>query len=369
MNVGAGTIFQLAGASGKINALTGSGIVQPYNVPQATLTIGANGGSGTFSGTIQDNSSPLAILKAGTGTETLSGANTYSGGTFVEAGTLQVESSTALGVSPVQLNDVFTGTQNTSLLTDLSGSTVTNNIIVANQGTGTTTIGTDGGNSAEIFSGNLFLNRATNLQGQNTDRTTYTGVLTGSGTLTVSGSRTTLNGADTFTGNVAINSGSTLQLNNSNALTSANDVTDIGTLRLALGGATFAIGALAGSGAVNGDSGGANSTQTLSIGGDNNSGTFSGVISNDAPADSSLTDVLAIVKAGIGTQTFSGSNTFSGSVTINSGGTLRLNSANSLSSSNDVADNGTLQIAAGGKTITIGCAERHRGRQRRHRRR
>ena len=55
-----------------------------------TLTAGANNTSTTFSGVLQDGASALALIKAGTGTLTLTGANAYTNGTTISAGTLQI---------------------------------------------------------------------------------------------------------------------------------------------------------------------------------------------------------------------------------------------------------------------------------------
>src|SRR5262249_38959707 len=56
----------------------------------ATLTTGGDNLSTTFSGIISGN---IALVKVGTGTLTLSGANTYVGPTTVLEGTLQVTGS------------------------------------------------------------------------------------------------------------------------------------------------------------------------------------------------------------------------------------------------------------------------------------
>ena len=50
----------------------------------AVLTIGCNGGGNTFAGLIADNtagSGTVGLIKTGGGTEILSAANSYSGGT------------------------------------------------------------------------------------------------------------------------------------------------------------------------------------------------------------------------------------------------------------------------------------------------
>jgi autotransporter-associated beta strand protein len=65
----------------------------------ATLTTGGNNTSTTFSGVIQDGAGVTGLTKIGTGTFTLTGANTYTGGTTISAGTLQIGNG-ATGVSP-----------------------------------------------------------------------------------------------------------------------------------------------------------------------------------------------------------------------------------------------------------------------------
>ena len=56
-----------------INGLNGSGVVYGDNSSQQTLTIGGGGGGGTFSGVIGSGGTNLALVKIGSGTETLSG--------------------------------------------------------------------------------------------------------------------------------------------------------------------------------------------------------------------------------------------------------------------------------------------------------
>ena len=70
---------------------------------------GTNPGSGEISGSIGDSVSGTAgqlatsVTKAGSGTWTLSGANTYSGTTRVQAGTLAITRSDALGSGPLNI--------------------------------------------------------------------------------------------------------------------------------------------------------------------------------------------------------------------------------------------------------------------------
>ena len=82
-----------------VDALNGSGTVTHTSYGGTeNLTVGIAGGSGTFSGTIADvPGNPLALVKAGAGTQILTGANSYSAGTSVNGGTLLVNNTTGSG--------------------------------------------------------------------------------------------------------------------------------------------------------------------------------------------------------------------------------------------------------------------------------
>ncbi len=111
----AGGVVDVSGSTAKtgveLGSLSGAGSV----VLGATqLTVGGLGGSDTLSGTVSDKGSVFAqpgsgtggsIVKVGAGTLTLSGANSYTGGTTVAAGTLAVNnaSGSATGTGAVQV--------------------------------------------------------------------------------------------------------------------------------------------------------------------------------------------------------------------------------------------------------------------------
>jgi autotransporter-associated beta strand protein len=74
-------------------SLSGSGVVNNWTAGSGrVLTVGADGSShdAVFTGTIGDN---LAVVKAGNCTQTLAGANTYTGATTVNKGVLLVNGS------------------------------------------------------------------------------------------------------------------------------------------------------------------------------------------------------------------------------------------------------------------------------------
>jgi autotransporter-associated beta strand protein len=99
LNVASGAIFDVWDGSAVVDALTGAGLINKAWSGTSALTIGADQGSGTFSGRISNTNQhgggyggagggTLNLIKIGSGTQTLSGANTYTGTTSVSAGTL-----------------------------------------------------------------------------------------------------------------------------------------------------------------------------------------------------------------------------------------------------------------------------------------
>ncbi len=89
--------LDLFGANQTVGDLSGAGVVtNSFPAATATLTTGGDGSSQTFSGGIQDGAGAVALTLDG-GTLTLSGtSNSYSGGTYVEDGTLIATNSQAI---------------------------------------------------------------------------------------------------------------------------------------------------------------------------------------------------------------------------------------------------------------------------------
>jgi len=91
-------LFDLAGYNQQIAGLQDPGVNIPRTVTNtsgtlATLTI-SNLNNYTYAGAINGN---LAVVKAGGGTEALTGSNNYTGGTIVNGGILQIGTSNSLG--------------------------------------------------------------------------------------------------------------------------------------------------------------------------------------------------------------------------------------------------------------------------------
>jgi autotransporter-associated beta strand protein len=100
----ADTVLDLNGNNEQINGLShaaaavGAGSLNKLKVANtgaaATLTVGDNGATANFGGEVQG---ALNLTKIGPGTQTLSGANTYTGTTSVSAGTLEVTNASGSG--------------------------------------------------------------------------------------------------------------------------------------------------------------------------------------------------------------------------------------------------------------------------------
>ena len=153
-----------------IGSLDGVGSV---NLSDYTLTTGGNNSSTDFSGIIYGAG---GITKVGSGTFTLSGANTYTGTTTVSAGVLSISADENLGSGNLALNGGTLSSVNATFTLD-------NNI----------TLETDGGSMSASGSSNTM---------------TLSGIISGNGTLTTSGDATiVLSGNNTFSGNATISSG------------------------------------------------------------------------------------------------------------------------------------------------------------------
>lgn len=86
-----------ASGTNSVNSFNGAGLVVNNGASAAALRVGNNNGSGYFTGLIQDGSAPLSFIKAGTGTQSNTGLNTYTGPTYLLGGTLAVTTLSNIG--------------------------------------------------------------------------------------------------------------------------------------------------------------------------------------------------------------------------------------------------------------------------------
>jgi autotransporter-associated beta strand protein len=173
-------VLDMNGLADTINGLNGNGKVDNVAAGGASvLSIGNNNDGGTFSGVIQNTTGTVGLTLVGNGVETLTAANTYSGNTTINAGTLRVSNYYALGSGASTVN-VSGGTLDvaTNVLVGIFGgtggtianntTTFTNTLVVTNSGTVNAVIadGTGGGGiKILVSSGTLRLNAANTFSG------------------------------------------------------------------------------------------------------------------------------------------------------------------------------------------------------------
>jgi autotransporter-associated beta strand protein len=94
MHIASGASFNLwdnNNAGPMVDVLTGDGAVTRTNhASTGNITLGTDNGTGEFTGTISNSVGTTHLIKVGTGTQTLSGSNSYSGNTTVNGGSLVI---------------------------------------------------------------------------------------------------------------------------------------------------------------------------------------------------------------------------------------------------------------------------------------
>jgi len=127
-----------AGNTIQLGAFTGTGtLAGPQSnagIGDTLYIIGGNNADAGFSGVISSNTavvgSDVIVNKTGTGTLTLSGASTYTGGTTVSAGTLRVNNPSGSGTGTGDL-EIFSGATLTGSGSSGSATTIDNGATLA----------------------------------------------------------------------------------------------------------------------------------------------------------------------------------------------------------------------------------------------
>ncbi len=230
--------FDLAGFNETAGSLEGTGLVTSSAAGSIVLTTGGNNWNTIYSGIIRNGTAfSLGLTKAGTGSLTLSGINSYTGLTAINSGTLRVNSSSALG-STASGTTIISGA-----VLDMNGTNYTSAEPLIVNGTGISGGGALINNAVTgaTFAGLITIGSACSIVGGNgTINLSNPGTITGSGfLLTLGGAQGgvlagilgtgsgklikadagtwTLSGTNTFTGGTTLNSG-TLNINNAQAL-------------------------------------------------------------------------------------------------------------------------------------------------------
>jgi autotransporter-associated beta strand protein len=281
----------------------GGGTLQASNslsTSQAMTLTGAGNATFDTAGYSVTLSGPLSgpgnLIKAGSGTLTLSAANTYSGNTLISGGTLALADPGALQQS----------TLDTSGGGVLSFGSLTSATLGGLTGPGALSL-TNTASAAVALS-----------VGNNNASTTFSGTLQGGGSLTKTGSGTlTMAGSDTYTGGTTV-SGGTLQMGNPSALGSSGVVATGGAGVLDLSGYSLTLGSLTGAGGtiLNSSS---STASVLAVNVPSGSSTYGGVLADGPPGGGTL----ALALSGAGTLILTGNNAYSGGTAV-SGGTLQM---------------------------------------------
>lgn len=282
---------------GALNGDNGNATITNSGATVKSLTVGSGNATGTFAGAITGN---LSLAKIGSGTLSLLGTNTYSGGTSITGGgSITNIAANSFGAGQI----TFTG--NSTLQTVYGDATLANNVVVNSGATATLSLLTQ------------FYDM------------TFNGVLSGDGTVRATagnGGANFANTSNSFTGTIIVDGGSGLSVS---SLGSSSNAIQLGATTTAgtftyNGGATLSRGLVmagtTGAATVNASGAGAltlssfsatgSGAKTLTLGGSSSaSNNMAGNIVNNGGNTS-------VTKSGSGKWILSGSNSYSGT-TIN----------------------------------------------------
>ena len=375
---------------GGLSSVSGNGVVQNGAATASTLTVG-DATNQTYTGLIQNGSiGSLALVKTGTGSWTMTGGDTFTGGMAISQGTLvagytgnaqnwgvfnaaggNITVASGAVLRATAANAVFgywgsSGGNGGTWTATISNSGVMDDAASGNMNLGPLTLA--GGELRASGAGDTYgtwnLNYDVNVTAnslisannvdlggnQTTGQRTFTvnpgvtlnvtGFFRNGGNngataygLNLAGNGTMiLAGADTYTGPTNVNGG-TLQLGNVGAINNSSALTVNGALTFSPGLASYSVPSLAGSGSVTlADTNGLGIN--LAIGSNGTSTLFSGGLSGSSGS---------LTKVGSGTLTLSGTNTYGGTTAVNAGSLVAATTA----ALPGYASAGTVSVASG----------------------
>lgn len=253
-----------ASGSGALN-LTSTAAVTLSGAGARTLTLsGSSTAANTLNAPLGDSGGPSSLIKAGVGTWVLTGANTYSGQTWIQSGILALSGNGAISSSSrVFADGAF----------DISGLT----------GAGTSIQSLGGGGSVLLGAKNLTITNAND---------TFSGAITGSGNLTIVAGTQTLSGPNNYSGATTVNNAATLRAVSANTFSAASAHNVLAGGALDLAGFSQAVASLDNAGTVN--LGGASAGAVLTVAGNyvGNGGTVA--LNAKLGGDTSPTDRLVV---------------------------------------------------------------------------
>lgn len=286
----------------------GTGAVSLGTAAGTSRTVTVNSNNLTVGGVISNGSTANSLIKAGSGTLTLTGANSFTGTLAVQSGAVSVADLTnastagALGNSA---NAVVLGNGGSAGTLVYTGTTVSSNkaFNIASSGTGAIAVSA----------------AATNA--------TLTGLISGSGAFQKLGTGTLslANGSNSYSGGTLVSGGNLNFV--SGALGSGNILFTSGTLQYATGNTQDISSRFA------------NSTGAMVIDTNGNSVIFNSSISSS--------NAGGLIKVGTGTLTLNAANSYLGNTTIGGANSaVYIGNAGAFSSGNLIIDGGTGVIAA-----------------------
>ena len=344
LNVAAGATFDAAEGSALANggvfvdALSGAGTIKvgytdggPY---ADVITFGVDNGSGTFDGVLANATTAGRYTKAGSGTQTLTSANTYTGTTTVNGGVLNLAAS-----QTIKIGNALVVNSGATVNLAAAGDAIRDlSTITLNGGTLADTTATAGHNHAILLSAGRTLNMQNGASilgtGAAAGHANYGQIYLGTGTTTinVTGTPASTWNADIRWGSTSgattinIDAGSTLIVaghlgNLEGSQWGYLNLTGSGTLIMTDGTGsqnTPTIGPNAtmqiGNGGTTGDL-----PNAAGAGGVTNNGTLSFNRSNAYTPIRAINGTGQVVQNGTGTVTLSQANTYTGATVVNNG--------------------------------------------------